>query len=86
MDDKKFLKLIDNDGNMIEYEVIMAFKWWKTKKNYIVYTDNTKDKHGALNIYAAIYYPNDSSRLDAIETDEEWDQIDERLKELNGGE
>ena len=37
MDDKKVLKLIDNDGNMVEYKVIMAFKWWKTKKNYIVY-------------------------------------------------
>ena len=51
-------------------------------KNYIVYTDNTNDENGSLNVFAAIYYPYDSNKLDPIETDEEWDEIDRRLKEL----
>ena len=82
MDNKKILKLIDESGNEIEYEILLAFKWMKTNKNYIVYTDNTKDEEGNINVFAAIYYPNDSTRLDPIETDEEWDEIDIRLKRL----
>lgn len=82
MEEKKKLKLIDESGKEIEYEIIIAFKWTKTNKNYIVYTDNTNDKNGNLNVFAAIYYPNDSNKLDPIETDEEWDNIDRMLKEL----
>ncbi len=82
MDNKKILKLIDENGNEIEYEILLAFKWMKTNKNYIVYTDNTKDEEGNINVFAAIYYPNDSTRLNPIETDEEWDEIDIRLKNL----
>ena len=82
MEEKKILKIIDENGKEIEYEILIAFYWTKTNKNYIVYTDNTKDENGSLNVYAAIYYPQDSSKLDPIETDEEWDQIDSRLKKL----
>lgn len=82
MDKKKTLKIIDDFGKEIEYEILIAFKWTKTNKNYIVYTDNTNDENGNLNIFAAIYYPQDDSKLDAIETDEEWDEVERRLKDL----
>ena len=82
MNEKKIFSIIDEDGNEFEYEILMAFKWIKTDKNYIVYTDNTNDKNGNLNIYAAIYYPEDDSKLDSIETDEEWREIEMRLKDL----
>ena len=82
MEEKKTLKLTDESGKEIEYEILIAFKWTKTNKNYIVYTDNTNDENGSLNVLAAIYYPYDSNKLDPIETDEEWDEIDRRLKEL----
>ena len=82
MEEKKILKLTDENGKEIEYEILIAFKWTKTNKNYIVYTDNTNDENGNLNVFAAIYYPNDSTKLDPIELDEEWDEIDRRLKEL----
>lgn len=82
MDEKKTLKIIDDFGKEIEYEILIAFKWTKTNKDYIVYTDNTNDENGNLNIFAAIYYPQDDSKLDAIETDEEWDEVERRLKDL----
>lgn len=82
MNEKKSLKIIDDFGKEIEYEILIAFKWTKTNKNYIVYTDNTNDENGNLNIFAAIYYPRDDSKLDAIETDEEWDEVERRLKDL----
>lgn len=83
MDEKKFMKIIDDSGKEIEYEILMAFKWLRTNKNYIVYTDNTNDENGNLNVFAAIYYPHDNSKLDAIETDEEWNEIDKRLRSLS---
>lgn len=79
MKDKMYLKLIDEDGKEIECEIIIAFKWTKTNKNYIVYTDNTKDENGNLNIYAGIYNSSNKTRLDSIETEEEWNEIDKRL-------
>lgn len=82
MDNEKILKLTDENGKEIEYEILIAFKWTKSNKNYIVYTDNTNDENGNLNIFAAIYYPYDSTKLDPIESDEEWDEVDRRLKEL----
>ncbi|MBR5370317.1 MAG: DUF1292 domain-containing protein [Bacilli bacterium] len=76
MDDK--LKMIDKDGNEKEYEILLAFYWTKTNKHYVVYTDNTEDENG-LSIYASIYYPNDNTKLDKIETEEEWNEIEYRL-------
>lgn len=85
MNEKKVLKIIDDTGKEIEYEILIAFKWTKTKKNYVVYTDNTEDNNGDLNVYAAIYYPEDDTRLEPVETDEEWELIERRLHELQQG-
>ena len=85
MDDKKILKIIDDNNETTEYEIILAFKWSKTNKNYVVYTDHTTNDDGNLNVYASIYYPDDDTKLDPIETDEEWNQIEERLDNLHQG-
>jgi uncharacterized protein YrzB (UPF0473 family) len=82
MDKKNKFTVIDKNGKEVECEVLFTFDSEETGKNYIVYTDNTNDENGELNVYAAIYYPFDSNKLDPIETDEEWDEIDKRLKEL----
>ena len=82
MDDKKILTIIDEFGNEFKYEILITFKWSETNKNYIVYTDNSSDENGDLNIFAAIYYPQDDSKLDGIETDMEWDEIEKRLRDL----
>ena len=60
MEKNEELKIEDNNGNVTEYEVLLAFYWYKTKKYYIVYTDNL-ETDGALNVYASIYYPNDKT-------------------------
>ena len=81
MDDRKYLKLIDKNGKEDNYEILVTFKW--QNKNYVVYSDNTVNENNELNVYAAIYYPNDSSRLDPVESNEEWDKIDEMLSNLS---
>ncbi len=82
MKEKKIMKLTDKNGEEIEYEIMSTFFFAKTKKNYVIYTDNTKDKQGNLNIYASIYYPSDDTRLDNIETEEEWNVVESILEKL----
>ena len=78
------LRLTDDLGNTKEYEILMTLKMEETNKNYIIYTDNTKDNED-LNIYASIYNP-DNNELEEIKTDKEWDIIDKILeKNMNKG-
>lgn len=82
MEAKRMLKLTDKNGKEMEYEILSAFQFARTGKNYVVYTDNTNDDNGNLNVFASIYYPDDDSRLDPIETDEEWDAVESALASL----
>lgn len=80
MNEQKTLKIIDDFGKKKEYQILIAFKWKKTNKNYIVCLDNANDQNDSLNIFAVIYYPQDDSKLDAIETAEEWNEVEKILK------
>lgn len=63
--------------------MLFTFESEETHKNYIVYTDNTKDAEGNVEVYASIYDPNDPhSKLEAIETDKEWKVIETILETL----
>ena len=80
MEKEQTFKIVKEDGTTLVYRIIMAFKWLKTNKNYLVYTDDTLDENGNLNIYASIYYLDDDTKLDPVETEEEWNEIDNRLR------
>ena len=74
-------KVINDEGKEIECEVLFTFESDETKKNYIVYTDNTLDEEGNTKVYASIYNPDqDETKLLPIETDKEWKIIEEILK------
>ena len=80
---KNSFTMIDENGNAIVYDVLFTFESEETHKNYIVYTDNTKDAEGNVEVYASIYDPNDPhSKLEAIETDKEWKVIETILETL----
>ena len=74
-------KLIINDrnGQKNEYDILLTFHFNKTNKQYIVYTDNKYNENDELNIYANIY---ENNELKNIETEEEWNEIDNRLSYL----
>ena len=75
--------MIDENGNEVIYDVLFTFESDETKKNYIVYTDNSKDENGNIEVYASIYDPNDpQSKLEAITTDKEWKVIETILNTL----
>ena len=80
---KNSFTLIDENGNETVYDVLFTFESEETHKNYIVYTDNTKDSEGNIEVYASTYDPNDPhSKLEAIETDKEWKVIETILSTL----
>ncbi len=75
--------LLDENGNEVVYDVLFTFESEETQKNYIVYTDNTKDKDGNVEVYASTYDPNDPhSSLGPIETEKEWKVIETILSTL----
>ena len=76
-------KVINDEGKEIECEVLFTFESDETKKNYIVYTDNTVDEEGNTKVYASIYNPDqDETKFLPIETDKEWKIIETILEEL----
>ena len=76
-------KVTDEDGKEIECEVLFTFESDETKKNYIVYTDNTLDDEGNTKVYASIYNPDEEeTKLLPIESDKEWKIIETILEEL----
>ena len=91
--EKMTFKITDDNGVETEYEVLFTFESEETKKNYIVYTDNTGDEDGNTRVYASIYTPDQAETgLKPIETDKEWkiietilEQIQEQVKESEEG-
>lgn len=80
---KNTFSMIDENGKEVVYDVLFTFESEETNKNYIVYTDNTKDASGNIEVYASIYDPNDpKSKLEAIETEKEWKVIETILETL----
>ena len=82
-EEKMTFTVIDDNGKEVECEVLFTFESDETKKNYIVYTDNSQDDEGNTKVYASIYEPNEENlTLTAIEDEKEWKIIDTILNEL----
>ena len=82
-EERMIFKVMNDEGKEIECEALFTFESDETKKNYIVYTDNTKDESGNTKVYASIYNPEEeSTTLQPIETEKEWKIIETILSEL----
>ncbi len=78
---------LESEGEKVVYTTILTYNDEKRKKSYVLYTDNTLDDDGDINMYAATYDPNSTTfELNPVETDEEWDEVqqvyDERFGEV----
>ena len=82
MEENSFI-MKNEDGVETKYDVLFTFQGEETLKDYIVYTDNSKDDEGNVVVYASIYHPEEESpRLEAIETDKEWKVIETILNTI----
>ena len=73
MEKENIFTIIDNKGKERQCEVLFTFESDETKKNYIVYTDNTLDHEGNVRVYASIYNQKDKGvELEPITSEREW--------------
>ena len=72
------------EGKEVVYDVLFTFDSEETNKSYIVYTDNTLDEDGNIQVYASTYQKGEgtSAKLDPIETDKEWKIIETILNTI----
>ncbi len=83
MNDKNKIKVKDEKGNEVVCDILFTFENDETNKNYIVYTDNSKNDKGELQIYASTYVMDgEKMKLEDVKTDKEWNVIDTILKTI----
>ena len=83
MNKENTFTVLDNEGKEITCEVLFTFESDETKKNYIVYTDNSFDKSGNIKVYASIFDPNkENTELMPIETEREWKIVETILESI----
>ena len=83
MDKENKFKVIDKDGKEIEFEVLFTFESDETKKNYMVYTDNSTDEEGNVRVYTSVFKPDaEPLELLPVETEREWKIIETILDSI----
>ena len=76
---------VDNGkGQKIKCRGLFSYHSDDFDKDYILYTDDIKDKKGNFNVYASIYQPGEEVlTLTEIEDDEEWKMLMQIFSEAN---
>jgi len=83
MNEKRKFVVLDENGNKVECEPLFTFESEETKKQYVVYTDNSKDKDGNTRVFASIYKVSDKGgELFPIKTEKEWKVIETILESI----
>ena len=85
--EKKMMSIVAEDGSIEEVEVILAFEFKDTKKEYVVYKKNEKDENENVTVYVSnVDRSSGSPKLMGIEEDEEWNRVKDVLRELSKAE
>lgn len=83
MEEKNRFTVLDENGQEVVCEILFTFNSEETKKDYMVYTDNTTDEDGNIKVYASIFDPKaEKTELIPIETDREWKIIETILESI----
>ena len=82
--EKKIMSIVSEDGSVEEVEVVIAFEFKDTKKEYVVYTKNEKDENGNITVYVSnVDRESGNPKLLGVESEEEWNRIKDVLRELS---
>ena len=78
------MTIVNEDGKTETVEVVIAFEFKDSKKEYIVYTKNEKDDNGNITVYVSnVDRTGDDPKLLGIDSEEEWSRIKDVLRELS---
>ena len=83
MNENKTFKVKDKNGNIVTLNTILTFDDNDTNNSYVLYTDNTYNDNGKLNVFASRYDSRlDNPILDSNLTDREWKVIETIIDNL----
>ena len=85
MNEEKNVMITTNpDGTQEEVEVLLAFKFNDSGKEYVIYTKNEVDENGNVTIYISNVLRNgEETTLVTVSDDNEWTRIKNVLRELS---
>ena len=84
---KSMMSIVADDGSTEEVEVILAFEFKDTKKEYVIYTKNEKDENDNITVYVShIDRSSGDPKLVGVDDEEEWNRIKDVLRELSKSE
>ena len=85
--EKKIMSIVAEDGSVEEVEVILAFEFKDTKKEYVIYTKNEKDENDNITVYVShVDRSTGEAKLLGVEDEDEWSRIKDVLRELSKSE
>ena len=85
--EKKMMSIVSYDGSIEEVEVILAFEFKDTKKEYVIYTKNEKDENDNITVYVSnVDRTSGEPKLLGVEDEEEWNRVKDVLRELSKAE
>lgn len=83
MEEMMTFTLVNDDGKEVQCEILFSFEDRTTGKNYMVYTDYSRDENGDFKVFASIYDPTgETNLLQPVQTDEEWAMVEQILENL----
>lgn len=80
-----YITLKDKKGQKKEYRIILDIKDTSSNLNYVIYTDEKKDKNGSVIAYASSYVLSDKgnmTKLHALNDSKEFEFIENILSSL----
>jgi len=81
--EKQMMSIVAQDGSIEEVEVIIAFKFKDTNKEYVIYTKNEKDEKGLITVYVSYVDRSEGeTKLYGVDDETEWNKIKDVLREL----
>ncbi|MBQ6539312.1 MAG: DUF1292 domain-containing protein [Bacilli bacterium] len=81
--EKQMMSIVAQDGSIEEVEVIIAFKFKDTDKEYVIYTKNEKDEKGLITVYVSnVDRSSGETKLFGVDDEAEWNKIKDVLREL----
>lgn len=85
--EKKKMSIVAEDGSIEEVEVILAFEFKDTQKEYVIYTKNERDENDNVTVYVSnVDRSSGEPKLLGVEDEEEWNRVKDVLRELSKAE
>ena len=85
--DTKMMTIVKEDGTKEEVNVVLAFEFKDTGKEYVVYTKNEKDENENVTVYVSnVDRSSGEPKLLGIDDEEEWNRVKDVLRELSKAE